>query len=108
VGPAPQWTPILPRNLLNIYQRDPLHRVPERTTSGLLGTVVPADMELEKLLGSRQDVTYVSAFRMFCNEDGCLTRVNEDPEGITTWDYGHLTTAGAEYLSRRLAPYIEP
>jgi peptidoglycan/LPS O-acetylase OafA/YrhL len=100
IGPPPQWTINLPRNLINIYQT--LHIVPLRTRSGLDDTVASMDAELARTVESQQYATYVSALRQFCNEQGCLTRVNEEPSGLTTWDYGHFTTAGAEYLARKL------
>ena len=48
VGPVPQWTIDLPRNLFNIYQRDGLHRVPARTKEGLNPWVPPVDSALAK------------------------------------------------------------
>jgi len=46
---------------------------------------------------------YLSARKVFCNADGCLTRIGDDPANLTTWDYGHLTTVAARYLASRLA-----
>ncbi len=102
VGPAPQWTIDLPRNLLNIYHNDLLHRVPERTTDGLDAAVQPVDAALAGLFSSRNDAVYISAVKEFCDKDGCLTRVNDEASGVTSWDYGHLTTAAAEFLVGRL------
>jgi peptidoglycan/LPS O-acetylase OafA/YrhL len=102
IGPPPQWRIDLPRNLLNIYHHATVDRVPLRTKSALDDVVQPVDFSLARLFDSQPYVTYVSAFGQFCNEQGCLTRVNEEASGLTSWDYGHLTTAAAEYLARRL------
>ena len=37
-----------------------------------------------------------------CSEEGCLTHVAEGPDGIVSWDHGHLTTSGAAYVAERL------
>ena len=51
----------------------------------------------------------MSAIDAFCDDGGCLTRVNEDPASLTAWDYGHLTTPGAAYLAGHLGlPGIPP
>jgi peptidoglycan/LPS O-acetylase OafA/YrhL len=96
IGPAPQWKESLPRILMN------LHRAPRRSLFGLETQALQVDDALEHLAGARKDVTYVSAWKTFCNHEGCLTRVDDEADGIVTWDYGHLTTRGAEYLAKRL------
>jgi hypothetical protein len=102
VGPAPQWNDALTRVLANFSNRDAQHRVPERMSFGLDPKVRPCDLALAKLLRARSDVTYVSAWEALCDSAGCLTRVDEEADGLTTWDAGHLTTRAAEYLARRL------
>ncbi len=45
---------------------------------------------------------YVDIISAFCNDNGCLTRIGGDPtNGITTWDYGHLTPVASEYLAKK-------
>ena len=102
IGPAPQWNDDLPRLLVIAARRDRLHRVPGRTSFGLDPLAHEVDEALDKLFGARKDVTYFSAWKAFCTAEGCLTRVSDDPDGLTTWDYGHLTTPAAEYLVQRL------
>ena len=48
------------------------------------------------------EATYVSAIDAFCDASGCLTRTTNDPASLPTWDYGHLTTAGAHLLAERI------
>ena len=101
VGPAPQWHASLPRVLANLSRGDATRALPERTRFGLDPRPERSDAALEARLRGRAGVRYVSTWRVFCNEEGCLARVGED--ALTSWDYGHLTTAGAVYLARRLA-----
>jgi peptidoglycan/LPS O-acetylase OafA/YrhL len=102
VGPAPQWNVSLPNNLVKIYKASFLHQIPTRTSIGLVAFVPALDAGFYKHFQSRKDVTYFSAFKALCNEDGCLTRVKDSPDGMTSWDYGHLTTPGAEYVAAKL------
>jgi hypothetical protein len=102
IGPPPQWNDDLPRMLVIASRRDDLHRVPGRTSFGLDPLAHDVDEALERLFSARKDVTYFSAWKAFCTSEGCLTRVSDDPDGLTTWDYGHLTTRAAEYLVQRL------
>jgi len=43
----------------------------------------------------------VSLIECLCNAEGCLTLVPQSAD-LTTWDYGHLTTPGAELVARYL------
>jgi lysophospholipase L1-like esterase len=45
------------------------------------------------------DVRFVSAFDALCNEDGCLTHTPKSKAELLSWDYGHLTVAGARFLA---------
>jgi peptidoglycan/LPS O-acetylase OafA/YrhL len=104
IGPVPQWRDDLPRVLAKATFRDvPRHRVPRRMTFGLEPVVFEADAALATLLAKREGVTYVSPSRLLCSEEGCLTRVDDEADGLMTWDYGHLTTKGATYLVRAIA-----
>jgi lysophospholipase L1-like esterase len=47
-------------------------------------------------------VRFVSAFDALCNEDGCLTHTPKSKGELLTWDYGHLTVAGARFLATLL------
>jgi hypothetical protein len=37
-----------------------------------------------------------------CNSDGCLTHTPQSRAELLSWDYGHLTNAGAKLLVVRL------
>ena len=44
--------------------------------------------------------------QFFCNDKGCLTRLNEDAKQPLSYDYGHLSTGAAIYYVEQLAPLI--
>ncbi len=46
---------------------------------------------------------YISAAKVFCNAEGCLSRVGSQATDFVSIDYGHLSRAGSIYL----AQYIE-
>ena len=41
-----------------------------------------------------------------CNAQGCLSRVGDNAEDISAWDYGHLTVKGSKYLIEAIAPQL--
>ena len=49
------------------------------------------------------NVNYLSPARIFCDKDGCLTRLGETGDTITFWDCCHLTDAGSRFLMTSLA-----
>jgi len=95
IGPAPQWEGSLPRSIVQHYER--FGTAPDRMDFGLLPGIAGIDRKLQQQLRD-SGATYVSAWQVFCNTEGCLTRTGSDPQGFVTWDYGHLTTSGAVYL----------
>lgn len=100
VGPAPRWKPSLPHDLVRIRlsQQD----TPSRTWIGVDRSTEALDTDLHERLADEKDVIYFSAFAALCDERGCLTHIGSDPDALTTWDYGHLTTPGAAFLAFKL------
>jgi peptidoglycan/LPS O-acetylase OafA/YrhL len=104
VGEIPVWFPSLPRQLYTSYVLNDLP-IPARTFSGVNEESIGMDGRMRSL-GFPEGVTYLSVKDALCNETGCLTAVGPNLEtDIIVWDYGHLTAAGADYLTRTL---IEP
>jgi peptidoglycan/LPS O-acetylase OafA/YrhL len=101
IGPAPQWENSLPRSLYQYYLKDSMHRIPYRMSLGLVGDVPRVDISMKELV-SALPATYVSLWNLMCNDNGCVTRLDERGESIVSWDYGHLTTLAAEYVAERL------
>jgi len=104
VGPVPQWTQPLPRVLLGAFARDPLHRIPSRTSIGSL-RFIDVDRQLRELAG-RLGVAYLSVLETMCNDAGCLTRGGERADALTAWDDSHLTTVGSDLVMDAAAPLL--
>jgi hypothetical protein len=102
VGPAPKWNVPLPDNVVKLVQSQGLERVPRRTSFGLDRSSAELDTYMHARFRDRDDVTYFSAMGSMCNSDGCLIRTGDTAASVTSWDYGHLTTPAAEYLTREL------
>ena len=98
VGPVPQWNDGLRQSLFNFYRQDVVHRrVPQRMTFGLVPGMDSLDRTMEAYI-AQFDINYISAIRILCNEDGCLTRIDENADSFTAFDVGHLTSAGSTFL----------
>ncbi len=107
LGPVPTWYTRLPTVLFAYFRQHPLQGVPVRTTFGLESYV----WELERDVRARVEQSgaeYVSAMDALCNQDGCLTRVDDQPQSLTAWDETHLTAGGAKYLIDHIADRILP
>lgn len=102
-GPVPQWNIALPRNLANLYRSRHLKILPARTDYGIVKDVEVKDLELKSFFASKKiGVDYVSVWDIFCDPRGCLTRTADSFDSLVSWDYGHLTLSGAEYLAARM------
>jgi hypothetical protein len=55
-----------------------------------------------KALSDRSAVLYVSAWNILCNDNGCLSRLHDDVQGLMAFDEGHLSPAGSSFFVSRL------
>lgn len=106
IGPIPQWLDTLPRQLLLYSRRDKfslftgqdiLTSVPYRMNFGLNHNF----MELEPLIrdfAKKIHVNYISPSSIMCNELGCITRLGETADSLTSYSGDHLTDSGSRYL----------
>jgi peptidoglycan/LPS O-acetylase OafA/YrhL len=104
VGPSPKWEDDLPKILI----RRLWPALPERTWVGVKREAIDLNSRLKNALPVLPGRTYVDVIGVFCNHNGCLTRIGEDTQkGVTSWDYGHLTEIASEHLAQKLlAPEI--
>lgn len=51
-------------------------------------------------------LTYVSPLSMMCNGQGCMARIGEHDEQLTSFDTGHVTVPTATFLVQALLPQI--
>lgn len=98
-GPAPHWK----IDLYKIILKKIWVNTPERTYVGIDKKVLADNITLQKQFAGQDDFIFVDQIGLFCKATGCLTRVGSDrKEGITTWDFGHLTPIASEYLAANL------
>lgn len=102
VGPVPQWNPFLYKIILRKYWQHTDNRLSVYLDKAVLHT----DAELKEHYKNAETVRYVSLVDGLCNEQGCLTYLNNDrKESLMTYDYGHFTLPASEYVVRNiLAP----
>lgn len=100
-GPVPEWNISLPQQLCNYVRRHPGAPVPERMASGALPESRIMDEQMAAVC-KRLGVDYVSPVTIFGGADGYLVRLGDRPEDLTSYDYGHLTSAGSRYLAAHI------
>ena len=99
LGPSPKWQDDLPKILV----RQLWSTMPERTWVGFNRDVLALNQKLKRDFVATPHSSYVDMLDLFCNLEGCLTRIGDDPKmGSTSWDYGHLTEIASEYLAKEL------
>jgi len=95
-GPTPHWTKNLPQIVFKLWDQNI-----RRTLIGLNKKIIQNDENISKYFHNDKFTKFISLINYFCNKNGCLIYIGEDLEsGITSWDYGHLTPAASDALSR--------
>ena len=101
LGPVPRWKRTLPLAIVNAYRFQ--HQDPQRIASGVSGG---DDDDLMQRLSEAEGVEYISAWRVLCNGEGCLTRVGPTADDIIQTDAIHLSEAGSRFLVQSIAPRL--
>lgn len=104
IGPVPQWKGSLPKQLSSFFRRNVPHVIPERMLFGLNDNFSKLDDAL-KIKFEKGNVRYISTKDIFCNSNGCLTRLGRTGDTLTAWDYGHLTASGSIFLVSKFPNY---
>ncbi|WP_198164235.1 acyltransferase family protein [Bradyrhizobium jicamae] len=94
LGGVPMWRRGLPSEVLRYFM---LHRtlIPERSPSASPPTAYDAVMRARlEPLGAE----FISASDVFCNAQGCLTRIGDAAGDITVIDQVHLTEMASVFL----------
>jgi peptidoglycan/LPS O-acetylase OafA/YrhL len=95
LGPAPFWSPDLPTQVYDFWRSN--GRLPDRLS--------PRSIAYRKIddalsaVSAAANARFISVFDTLCNQDGCLTHTPRSKAELLTWDYGHLTMAGAKFLA---------
>lgn len=98
-GSSPRWTDFLPRIILRQLWPD----MPERTFIGVDKNVINKNMITKRNFGHSNNHVFIDVISLFCNEQGCLTRIGKDKSSeLTSWDLGHLTQTASDFLASKI------
>ena len=97
LGPVPLWKRTLPLALVNAYRLT--HVIADRISGGVTGAGSDEQM---RSFSQAHGVEYISAWRVLCDGNGCLTRVGPTAEEVVTTDIVHLSNAGSKYLVEKI------
>jgi hypothetical protein len=101
IGNFPHWPKGLPREILQSgYTYSETLHVPVPKAS--LVALQSSD-DLLKKFAREQNIEFISALDLLCNQQGCqaVTLTDQGPR-LTAFDYGHLTQSGSENLVREI------
>lgn len=106
LGPVPNWKTTLAREMFVHWRKSfPSAMPPQYINSGLVDEIAEWDKFLESEV-PRLGVNYLSAYKVLCRQEGCLTRVGPKSSDLTAVDYGHLSPAGSIYLVNQIGPSL--
>jgi hypothetical protein len=93
--------------LYKLVLRNYWFNMPKRIKDNFASDIFLADSAL-KARASIAGFEYISALDVFCNSEGCITYLGEDPKtGLVTFDYGHLTSEASGFFAKAaLVPAI--
>ena len=98
IGEMPYWAPDLPMQVYDFWRWN--GHLPDR-----LMINPQSNRAMDAVIArasAAADVRFISAFDALCNAQGCLTHTSESKSELLTWDYGHLTVAGARLVVKLL------
>jgi peptidoglycan/LPS O-acetylase OafA/YrhL len=98
VGQNPQWSDALP----TLMMRKQVVGIPQRTKSGLVPETLIINERTKQLLATpAEGIIFVDLIDPFCNADGCLVYLGNDPvPGMTYFDSHHLSPVASDYLAK--------
>ena len=98
VGQSPEWSDALP----TLMMRKQVVGIPQRTKSGLVPETLAMNERTKQLFAAPSaGIAFVDLIDLFCNADGCLVYLGNDPvSGITYFDSHHLSPVASDYLAK--------
>ncbi len=98
VGQNPQWSDALP----TLIMRKQVVGIPQRTKSGLVPETLTINERTKQLFTTpAEGIAFVDLIDLFCNADGCLVYLGNDPvSGMTYFDSHHLSPVASDYLAK--------
>ena len=94
IGPAPRWKISPQYDSYYVSREKNLNEVPWRVEAEIL---ITTEHVLKKIT-LQNEIDYISATDILCDQKGCLTRVNEDKLDFIQSDRWHLSKYGSEFL----------
>jgi peptidoglycan/LPS O-acetylase OafA/YrhL len=106
LGQAPFWSGSLPTNMIDYLKETGSKSLPVRTNFRL--TPIAADTErlFLRVVKATPSVRYFSLVDALCRSGKCLVTIDGTVNGLISWDYGHLTTPGATYVSQLFLRFV--
>lgn len=102
IGPAPTWEKDLPKVVFEQWRQGRSTEViPERLVSGWLPAPFDVEAQMTGLLAS-ESVTYFSTLKSMCSTQGCVVSVPGTPRRLVSWDHGHFTLEGAQFVGAEM------
>lgn len=95
LGPAPYWSPDLPTRVYENW----------KSSGTILDRIRPSDVGYKQLdsdlaaVARTSGAQFISIYNAMCNEAGCITHGSSPKGELISWDYGHLTKAGANFVA---------
>jgi peptidoglycan/LPS O-acetylase OafA/YrhL len=98
VGQSPEWSDALP----TLMMRKQVVGIPERTKSELVPETLLMNEGTKQLFATlTTGIAYVDLIDLFCNADGCLVYLGNNPvSGMTYFDSHHLSPVASDYLAK--------
>ncbi len=106
LGAVPYWDTSLPRVLISEWEKGPVDRPPPLRLNKRLDPRLDAITPQLRTRAEAMGIEFILGMDYFCNEEGCLTRLNEDATIPLSYDYGHLAPDAATYFAEQLAPLL--
>lgn len=95
VGPSPTWAPSLPILVYNYWKRN--GTLPDRLQPNPHPYQL-ADCTIGRIARDN-GAQFISLHDNLCDQRGCLTHAAAGRAELMTWDYRHLTLAGAKFVA---------
>ncbi|MGJ5046523.1 acyltransferase family protein [Bradyrhizobium oligotrophicum] len=100
MGSPPSWQGVgLSHNVLDYY-RQTGNVLPERTLFRSNDEWTRGRDALFRELTRQLDIEFISVRDVFCNDQGCLSRIGPGGSQLTAFDPGHLTVPASIFLAR--------
>ncbi len=105
LGPLPQWHPSLPI-IMAKNRAINLANAPEYSGDGLDLPILETDAQL-KADYANTSFRYISIIDQLCQKQQCKAQLKTSEKfKLSTFDYGHLTPAGSDYVVKRIVQQI--